>query len=202
MSESAPGNWTCWSSSRSEIAEVAPLPGEEEPLQAELNRLANLETIAQSAAGALTLLSDGEENALGFLGEAVRALNASARYDDASAALQQELREALDSLQAVSGELRAVAEDGAADPEKLARVEGRLGALGKLRTKYGPTLDDVLTFQAGVEEELAALTRTSRMLEPWTPMWRPCWRCCAARGPRWTAPVSSVPRRWPPSWWL
>ncbi|CAM4389754.1 DNA repair protein RecN [Deinococcus marmoris] len=141
-----------------EIAEVAPLPGEEEPLQAELNRLANLETIAQSAAGALTLISDGEENALGFLGEAVRALNASARYDDASAALQQELRAALDSLQAVSGELRAVAEDGAADPEQLAHVEGRLGALGKLRTKYGPTLDDVLEFQAGVEEELAALT--------------------------------------------
>lgn len=142
-----------------EIAEVAPQPGEEEPLQAELNRLANLETIAQSAAGALTLISDGEENALGFLGEAVRALNASARYDDASAALQQELRAALDSLQAVSGELRAVAEDGAADPEELARVEGRLGALGRLRTKYGPTLDDVLQFQAGVEQELSALNR-------------------------------------------
>nr|WP_245593249.1 DNA repair protein RecN [Deinococcus frigens] len=142
-----------------EIAETAPQSGEEEPLQAELNRLAHLETIAQSAAGALTLIMDGEENALGFLAEAVRALNASARYDDASAALQQELRDALDSLQAVSGELRAVAEDGAADPEELARVEGRLGALGKLRTKYGPTLDDVLDFQAGVEEELAALTR-------------------------------------------
>ncbi len=148
-----------------EIAEVAPLPGEEEPLQAELNRLANLETIAQSAAGALTLISDGEENALGFLGEAVRALNASARYDDASAALQQELRVALDSLQAVSGELRAVAEDGAADPEELARVEGRLGALGKLRTKYGPTLEDVLEFQAGVEEELRALTRDEQDAE-------------------------------------
>ena len=114
---------------------------------------------ALCAAGALTLISDGEENALGFLGEAVRALNASARYDEASATLQQELRAALDSLQAVSGELRAVAEDGAADPEQLAQVEGRLGALGKLRTKYGPTLEDVLEFQAGVEGELAALTR-------------------------------------------
>ncbi|GGM02314.1 DNA repair protein RecN [Deinococcus aerophilus] len=142
-----------------EIAEVAPQPGEEEPLRAELDRLANLETIAQAAAGALTLLSDGEENAAGFLAEAVRTLNASARHDETSAQLQRELREALESLQAVAGELRAVAEDGAPDPEELARVEGRLGALGKLRTKYGPALEDVLEFQAQVERELADLNR-------------------------------------------
>ena len=142
-----------------EIAQVAPQPGEEEPLQTDLTRLANLDTIAQGAASALTLLSDGEENAVGYLAEAVRALNASARYDETSAQLQTELRSALDSLQAVAGELRGVAEGSAPDPEELARVEARLGALGKLRAKYGPTLEDVLTFQAGVEEELAALTR-------------------------------------------
>ena len=55
-----------------EIAQVAPQTGEEEPLQAELNRLANLDTIAQGAAGALTLLTDGDENAGGFLAEAIR----------------------------------------------------------------------------------------------------------------------------------
>ncbi|MFT2722334.1 DNA repair protein RecN [Deinococcus sp. A31D244] len=142
-----------------EITEVNPTPGEEEPLQADLNRLANLESIAQGAAGAITLLSDGDENALGFLAEAVRSLNVSARYDETTAQLQRELREALDSVQAVTGELRAVAEDQAPDPEELARVEARLGALGKLRAKYGPTLDDVLTFHARVEQELAALTR-------------------------------------------
>lgn len=142
-----------------EISDVNPVPGEEEPLQADLNRLANLESIAQGAAGAITLLSDGDENALGFLAEAVRSLNVSARYDDTTAQLQRELREALDSVQAVVGELRAVAEDQAPDPEELARVEARLGALGKLRAKYGPTLDDVLSFQAQVEQELAALTR-------------------------------------------
>ncbi|WP_328774647.1 DNA repair protein RecN [Deinococcus aquaedulcis] len=142
-----------------EIADLGPQPGEEEPLQADLTRLANLDTIAQSAAAALNLLSDGDENALGFLNEAARALNASARYDDTSAQLQRELKEALDSIQAVVGELRGVAEDQAPDPEELARVEARLGALGKLRAKYGPTLDDVVAFHAQVEEELAALQR-------------------------------------------
>lgn len=142
-----------------EIAEVAPQAGEEEPLQADLNRLSNLDTIAQGAAGALTLLADGDEHATGYLAEAVRALNGSAKYDETSAQLQRELRDALDSLQAVVGELRVLAEEQAPDPEELARVEGRLGALGKLRSKYGPGLDDVLNFHAQVEEELAALNR-------------------------------------------
>lgn len=142
-----------------EIAEVAPQPGEEEPLSAELGRLANLETIAQGAAGALELLSEGEANAAALISEAVRALNAGAKYDETSAQLQNELREALESVQAVAGELRGVAEDSAPDPEELARVEGRLSALGKLRAKYGPTLEDVLAFHADATRELAALTR-------------------------------------------
>ncbi len=131
-----------------EIGEVSPKIGEEEPLQVDLKRLANLETIAQGAAQSLALLTDGEENALGFLAEALRALNSSAKYDETSAQLQGELREALDNIQAVIGELRSLAEDEAPDPEELARVEARLGALGKLRTKYGPTLEDVLAFSA------------------------------------------------------
>jgi len=142
-----------------EIAEVAPQPGEEEPLTAELSRLANLETIAMGAAGALDLLSEGETNAAGLLAEAVRALNAGAKYDETSGQLQQDLREALDAVQAVVGELRAVAEDSAPDPAELARVEDRLSALGKLRQKYGPTLEDVLAFQNGAGEELALLTQ-------------------------------------------
>ncbi|GBF06551.1 DNA repair protein RecN [Deinococcus aerius] len=142
-----------------EIASVAPQPGEEEPLTAELTRLSNLETIAMGAAGALELLSDGETSAAGLIADAVKALNAGAKYDETSAQLQRDLREALDSVQAVVGELRDVAEDSAPDAEELARVEARLSALGKLRTKYGPTLEDVLAFQAGAEEELAALTR-------------------------------------------
>ncbi len=142
-----------------EISEVAPQLGEEEPLGAELNRLANLDTIAQSAAGGLELLSDGDVNAVGMMAEAVRALNAGARFDETTAQLQTELREAMEAVQAVVSELRGISEGTAPDPEELARVEGRLSALNKLRGKYGPTLEDVLEFQARIEGELKELER-------------------------------------------
>ncbi|WP_188960933.1 DNA repair protein RecN [Deinococcus aquiradiocola] len=142
-----------------ELREAAVQPGEEEPLQLELNRLANLESTSQGAAGALELLADGEVSAVQLISEAVRSLNAGARYDETSAQLQTELRTALEAVQAVAGELRGLAEDSAPDPEELDRVETRLSLLARLRGKYGPTLDDVLTFQAQVEDELRGVLR-------------------------------------------
>ncbi|UWX63653.1 DNA repair protein RecN [Deinococcus rubellus] len=140
-----------------ELAGAALRDGEEEPLQAELVRLSNVEATASGAAGALELLSDGEVSAAGLIAEAVRALNTPARYDEALSQLQGELGAALDSLQAVAGELRSVAEDRAPDPEALSLIESRLGLIGKLRGKYGPALGDVLNFQIEAERELAAL---------------------------------------------
>ncbi|GGQ94395.1 DNA repair protein RecN [Deinococcus ruber] len=142
-----------------ELAEAAPVVGEEEPLQAELNRLANLESIALGAAGALELLSDGEVSAVPLLLEAVRSLNAGAKYDETSAQLQTELRTAVEAVQAVAGELRALSEDSAPDPEELDRIQTRLSLLARLKTKYGPTLEDVLEFQAKVENELSSVRR-------------------------------------------
>ena len=81
-----------------ELSEATPMAGEEEPLQAELNRLANLDSISQGAAGALELLSDGEVSALPLLAEAVRALNTGAKYDETTAQLQTELRAALEAV--------------------------------------------------------------------------------------------------------
>ena len=57
----------------------------------------------------------------------------------------------------MSGELRSLAEDRAPDPEAIAQLESRLSLIGKLQTKYGPTLADVLNFHADAEQELAAL---------------------------------------------
>lgn len=145
-----------------EIREVAPQSGEEEPLATDLARLSNLDTVAQSAAAGLELLSDGEVNGLGMIAEALRALNAGAKYDPLTAQLQDELRAAQEGIRAVVGELRERAENSAPDPEELARVETRLAALGKLRAKYGPTLEDVVAFGDTAAAELETLEQDER----------------------------------------
>lgn len=75
-----------------ELAGAALQEGEEEPLRQELQRLSHVEAIAQGASQALEVLSEGEVSAAGLLGEAIRALNTSARYDEAAAQLLAEDR--------------------------------------------------------------------------------------------------------------
>ncbi|MDO4264372.1 MAG: DNA repair protein RecN [Deinococcus sp.] len=140
-----------------EIRTVAPQPGEEEPLGAQLSRLTHQEAIAGAAAGALDLLADGEICAEGLMQAAIKTLGAGARYDQASEALLEELRAALDAVEALVPELRAIAEGSAPDPEETAQTEERLAALSRLKAKYGPELSDVLAFAEKAEAELAGL---------------------------------------------
>lgn len=140
-----------------EISTAALEPNEEEPLINELKRLSNLHNISQSAASALELLADGEVNAEGLVGEAVRELNAGAKYDQASAELQDELREALAALQAVVSELRETADHSAPDPAALDQAEARLALLGKLKQKYGHSLEEVIAYGEKATQELSRL---------------------------------------------
>lgn len=137
-----------------EIKEIAPQPEEEEPLKAELLRLSHLQQITEAAAESLELLSEGDVNAISLLNNAVRALNAGAKYDDATAQLQNELREAVETVGAILAELRVKAENSEADPEALDQTEARLSALNKLKTKYGPSLEEVLAFEQKTSAEL------------------------------------------------
>ena len=142
-----------------EIEAAAPQVGEEEPLEAELARLSNLESIASGAAGALELLSAGEVNAQGLIAEAVRALGGAARFDANLGALLSEVRAAQEAIGAVALELGGVAELSAPDPQEILRIEARLAQLSKLRAKYGPSLEDVLETRSEIAGQLEGLRR-------------------------------------------
>lgn len=142
-----------------EIRAAAPGAGEEEPLTAELARLSHQESIAGAAAGTVQLLSDGEVNARDLMRAALKTLSAGARHDPASQALLGELEAALEAVEALLPELRDIAEGQAPDPREIEAVEARLSLLGRLRSKYGADLAEVLAFAEKAEAELAELSR-------------------------------------------
>jgi len=140
-----------------EIADLKPVAGEEEPLEAELERLSNLEEIAAQAAQSLELLQEADYNALSLLQEAVKTLSSAAKVDPNVAVLRENLKELVGSLKAVSSELSAISEDSAPDPEELERISNRLTGLTKLKNKYGATLEDVLKYGGELETRLLEL---------------------------------------------
>ena len=140
-----------------EIADLKPVAGEEEPLEAELERLSNLEEIAAQAAQSLELLQEADYNALSLLQEAVKTLSSVAKVDPSVATLRETLKEVVSSLKGVSHELSTLSEDSAPDPEELERISNRLTGLTKLKNKYGATLEDVLKYGNELETRLLEL---------------------------------------------
>ena len=126
-----------------EIEKLAPADGEDEALRAEEERLANADALHSGASVAHEALqgdpSVGLEgaDALTLLGHARSALDGVARYDAELAGLAGRLSEAIYLLSDVAGELASYVQSVDADPARLAAVQERRSALGRLIRAYG-----------------------------------------------------------------
>lgn len=147
-----------------EIEAIAPESGEESGLVAEENRLAHADALAQAAAQAHELLSGNGADALNradavtLASQARSLVNGVREHDPVLDSLGSRLDEVNFLLTDLATELASYAQSVEVDPTRLAAVQERRAALTALTRKYGPTLDDVLTWAheaAGRAEELA-----------------------------------------------
>ena len=141
-----------------EIDEAAPLLGETEELEAQLERLRHSERLATAATEAVMELVDDERSAYDRAAMAVKALDAVIRHDPDLEPPLEDLREAVVQLQEVAHTLRSYAEGLDSDPKRLDTIEGRLEILRRLRRKYGDDESAVLAYATEARGELESLT--------------------------------------------
>ena len=126
-----------------EIDKLQPGDGEDETLRADEERLAHADALHGGAALAHEALqgdpSAGSEgaDALTLLGHARSALDGVARFDAELAGLASRLSEAAYLLADIAGELASYVQTVDADPARLAAVQERRAALGRLIRGYG-----------------------------------------------------------------
>jgi len=147
-----------------EIDAVEPVPGEDAQLDAESEKLTNLEALRSAALTAHTALSGSDDdaaagaNAVAMLSQAQQALENEADADPDLAALAVRVREltvvAADVAADLSGYGSGLDEDG---PARLAEVEARRSALRRLTKKYGATIDEVLAWADDARASLEKL---------------------------------------------
>jgi len=135
-----------------EIEAVSPAAGEDAALLAEDERLANADALHASATTAHDALLgdpasasasvDGSD-AVTLLGIAGRALEAARAHDPVLAGLADRLSEAAYLVSDVAAELASYAESLDDDPARLAAVQERRAALGRLARAYGGAAGDV-----------------------------------------------------------
>ncbi|MBI5141611.1 MAG: DNA repair protein RecN [Nitrospirae bacterium] len=137
-----------------EISDVCLEPGEEEALESEKLKLANIEKLQRHSAEAHELLSVAERSALDTLSGAMSALSEIARYDESALGAVDSLREAIANAREAAAFARSYNDSLEAEPGRLDQVIGRLEVIARLKRKYGSSVDEVLDYLRRAEDEL------------------------------------------------
>lgn len=147
-----------------EISEANLQPQEDEQLEVERSRLANLDRIRQSMYYAIANLGDSyqeRESILNVVSSIEVELERAAALDSTLEPLTQRYVELSLNLHDLYLELRDYLEQLPADPGRLNEIEERLDLIEGLKRKYGPTVEEILSYAEQAQEELTLLENAS-----------------------------------------
>ncbi|MEA1936435.1 MAG: DNA repair protein RecN [Thermodesulfobacteriota bacterium] len=137
-----------------EIEDAGITIGEDLSLSKEKNILNNAKRLVEYAAESYETLYDKGGSILEELGGTINNIKEIKKIDLDLKVSEQELDSMFFSLEDISFTLRDYVKDISFDPERLEEIEDRLEYLGRLKRKYGSTLEDVLGTKKGIEEKL------------------------------------------------
>lgn len=140
-----------------EIEELSLVPDEEMGLREERDRLRHAEKLSTAAGGAEDALYTCDGALCEVLGKVANELENAAKYDVALNESVAALHRTRVELEEISRELGRYARAVTADPARLGEVEDRLDRIGRLKRKYGGSVDSVIARCAQAKEELKAL---------------------------------------------
>ncbi len=138
-----------------EIDEVNPVPGEDEELARERERLAHGERLLTGAREVESVLCGRSSAVSDQLLGALRTLDRLVTIDATLQPLAARLESARIELEDIAFETRRYGDRVDMDPRRLEQVEERLDALKKLKRKHGLDLQAVLARAAELRAELA-----------------------------------------------
>ncbi|MCR4962761.1 MAG: DNA repair protein RecN [Firmicutes bacterium] len=140
-----------------EIENAGLRPGEEEELEEESQRLDHGEKLLQLSDQAHQAL---EAAGLNALHQAAANFRQAAAWDKQAAALSDRLESLYYEAEDCQREISSYRLGVNADPYRLEEVENRLAQIGRLKKKYGASVDDILHYLETAKEEQAALAET------------------------------------------
>lgn len=136
-----------------EIHDTKLVIGEDERLQADYKRLSNANTIVENLSSVYCHTSEDENSMADMISRSVKQLGKIASLDEK---LNDFMTQMIDIESLVNDFNRSVSEymDHCSDSsEELAEVEERLNRINHLKTKYGNSIEDILTYYSKCEEK-------------------------------------------------
>lgn len=140
-----------------EITAAGLKPGEEEQLEEQQRLLSNAGRLSSITGSAYEVLYGDDQALLGELKRVATALREAVVIDPALGSVQAVLEEGYLQIEDAALQLRDYTSRIESDPEQLKMLEDRLDLLVRLKRKYAPTVDAVITLGSVLELELADL---------------------------------------------
>ncbi|MDQ3918915.1 MAG: DNA repair protein RecN [Acidobacteriota bacterium] len=149
----------------SELDAARLAPGEDEQLEAERRRLANLERLTELCGDAYNLTYEESDSTVARLGRLERQTEELSQYEPAYKNYLEGLGSARAVLEDLAASLRDFLDGLTFSPARLDEIEGRLAEIARLKRKYGGTIESALEHLAASRERLRQLERTDERAE-------------------------------------
>ncbi len=140
-----------------EVDKLAPAAGEWDELNAEHTRLANVQTLLESARDALDAISDMDDSADALTGRAIGRLHEAAAIDPELAGVVEVLQGAQAQLHDAAHTLSGFLGGTDVDPARLAELDERLSAWMSLARRYRRPPSELAALLSQWKEEFHAL---------------------------------------------
>jgi len=147
-----------------EIASAKLIPGEDESLQEEKQKLMYAVKRRDSAAEAHSWLSGNK--GLDAISRSISRLEDIRDYDPAILGpMLEQLQSAFYQLEDAAFQIRDYRDGVESDPERLAYIDDRIDLIGSLKRKYGETIPDILTYLGNIQSEADKIENHDEHLE-------------------------------------
>ncbi len=140
-----------------EIAKAVLKPGEEELLEEQRRLLASAEKLGGVSSEAFDRLYGGDGTLLGQLKRIASSIKELSAIDLSLQETAASLEGAYLQLEDAAITLRDYASRIECDPASLQLIDDRLDLIGRLKKKYGSTVEEILAYKAGIDTELEKL---------------------------------------------
>ena len=148
-----------------EIDKAELKPGELEELERERKILMNAEKIHNIVSASYNALYESEDSILQRLKVVIKDIQSAANLDDNINKTQESCSQSLYHIEEAVFELSHYIDSFDFNPQRLEQIECRLHAIQRLKTKYGSTVEDILSYRSELEQKLSELTAASNELD-------------------------------------
>jgi DNA repair protein RecN (Recombination protein N) len=139
--------------------------GEEEALKEQRTILANAEKLFEAADFAERVLYSDDSSVSEKLGSTLQKIREISKIDPSLDGLAKTIESGMVQLEEAAFALRRYRDRVECNPEELESVGRRFDEIGRLKTKYGQTIQEILQFKERTDEQLETLDLNRSQIE-------------------------------------